>query len=145
MPGSWPQHLFPGLNVKSPLDRRYNCIAWAVENTTKKWWPDPMGIGYWPPNVLRAETLDAFIRAYETRGYSACPDGTLEAGFEKIALYVDAAGTPTHAALQLLDGKWTSKLGDFEDIERETVSDVAGPAYGNPRAYMKRRRAQKTH
>jgi len=99
-----------------------------------------MGIGYWPRNVARLETLDAFARAYGTLGYLPCADGSLEAGFEKIALYVDASDTPTHAALQLSNGKWTSKMGDFEDIEHETVDDVGGGAYGTAVAYLKRQR-----
>ena len=104
-----------------------------------------MGIGYWPPNVARAETLDAFIRAYGTLGYTTCPDATLETDIEKIALYVDAYGTPTHASLQLRDGRWTSKMGDFEDIEHDTEHDVGGPAYGTPVAYMRRQRPEQSH
>jgi hypothetical protein len=145
MPGSWPQHEFPNLNdqncvVASPLTRKYNCIAWAASNATRKWWPDALGIGYWPPNVARQETIDAFVRAYETLGYLACNDDSLEVGFEKIALYVDTSGTPTHAALQLPDGRWTSKIGDFEDIEHETVNDLNGPCYGRPVRYLRRPR-----
>jgi len=99
-----------------------------------------MGIGYWPPNVDRNTTLDSFLRAYGTLGYAPCADDTLEAGFEKIAIYVDIVGEPTHAALQLADGRWTSKMGDFEDIEHLTPQDVGGPGYGKPHSYMKRPR-----
>lgn len=99
-----------------------------------------MGIGYWPPNIARAETVDAFIRAYGTEGYAVCADGALDPGHEKIAIYVDASGTPTHSALQLASGKWTSKMGDFEDIEHETVNDVGGPTYGTVAAYLSRLR-----
>lgn len=97
-----------------------------------------MGVGYWPPNVARHETIESFIHAYETVGYLPSPDGNLEPGFEKIALYIDPSGTPTHAARQLSDGRWTSKLGDFEDIEHDTVNDVTGPCYGTIACYLRR-------
>jgi hypothetical protein len=99
-----------------------------------------MGVGYWPPNVDREETVDAFLRAYGMLGYVQCADGGLEAGVEKVAIYIDAAGTPTHAALQLRDGRWTSKMGGFEDIEHSTLDVVSGPRYGVPSVLMRRNR-----
>ena len=148
MPGSWPQYELPHLTdqnceVRSPATRKYNCIAWAVANTTRKWWPDPMGIGYWPPNLNRAVSTEAFLSAYGTFGYTLCCDGTLEPGIEKIALYAKGpkgSELPTHAALQLEDGKWTSKLGDFEDIQHVTVADIEGPVYGRVICYLARAR-----
>ena len=56
------------------------------------------------------------MRALGTRNYFQCSDGTLEPGFEKVAIYADSSGTPTHVACQLADGRWSSKLGDWEDI-----------------------------
>ena len=47
------------------------------------WWPDPQGLGFWPESVPRTESLEAFYRAFEAIGYSACDAETLEAGFEK--------------------------------------------------------------
>lgn len=38
-------------------------------------------------------------------------------------------GTPTHAARQLENGKWTSKLGQLEDIEHE-LDGLVGDKYG---------------
>lgn len=80
--------------------------------------------------VPREETLPAFIEAYGTRGFVACADGTLEAGFEKIAIFakqVGGATVPTHAALQLETGRWTSKMGNLEDISHSTFDAVGGP------------------
>jgi len=85
--------------------------------------------------------MDAFIRAYGTLGYVACTDGELEDGFQKIAIYAEFIGgipTPTHAAIQLDDGRWASKIGDFEDIEHLTVEDLTCPSYGSPALYMRR-------
>lgn len=103
-----------------------------------------MGIGYWPQNVARAVTTESFLRAYATLGYTLCFDGGLEAGIEKVALY--GAGpvgqeTPTHAALQLESGRWTSKLGPFEDVSHATTADAEGPIYGRVICYLARPRA----
>ena len=67
------------------------------------------------------ETLASFQAVFEGMGYSECESDALEAGYEKIALYVDAEGVPTHAARQLQNGAWTSKLGDWEDIEHDSL------------------------
>ncbi|MEG3937912.1 hypothetical protein QT995_07080 [Microcoleus sp. S36b_A3] len=65
------------------------------------------------------ETLEEYIQAYEMLGYEICKGDRLEVGYQKIGLYVDSKGIPTHAARQLPNGKWTSKLGWLEDIEHE--------------------------
>src|SRR6266487_89857 len=121
MPGSWPRDDFPNLSDSdyietSPKTRKYNCIAWAAGDTSRKWWPDPRGIGYWPPSIPRETTVGAFICAYGTLGYTPCADGSYEPGFQKVALFAekdeDGERTPTHAAVQLENGHWSSKLGD---------------------------------
>jgi hypothetical protein len=149
MSGSWSPQDLPNLDannhiVTSPLSRRYNCIAWAAGSTIQWWWP--VGRYYWPPHVPREETIEVFIRAYGTIGYIECEDGSLEPGFEKIAIYaVQETGgglTPTHAAKQLADGRWTSKLGPYEDIEHTLLENVNCPTYGAAVAYLKRSRPQ---
>ena len=57
----------------------------------------------------------------------------------KIAIYAHDDGQPTHAARQLPDGRWTSKMGHLEDIEHRVVDDVNGPQYGSPVRFMRRR------
>lgn len=142
MPGSWPPSDFPNLKeihheITSQSTREYNCIAWAAGDVENWWWPDEMGTGYWPPNVPRVQTIMAFILAYGSLGYVPCDDGSREAGFEKIALY-SFGDKPTHAARQLIDGQWTSKLGDCEDIRHTTVECLHGPRYGTVATYLKR-------
>ena len=106
------------------------------------WWPDPYGIGAWPANAPREVTVDAFVRAFEVLGYQACGDGLLEIGYEKVAIFAvrDMGGslTPTHAAKQLRDGSWSSKLGDFEDIEHPALDAVNGPTYGTAVRFVRR-------
>lgn len=148
MPGSWPAHELPNLNqtncfVTSNASNRYNCIAWAAGDLKHNWWPDSRGIGYWPVGVPRRERLEAFVAAFWTVGFLPCNDGSLEPGIEKLALYARKVGEiliPTHAALQLEDGEWTSKLGPFEDIVHKTVKDVSGPVYGDAEIYLARKR-----
>jgi len=127
--------------ITSDLAPGYNCIAWAVGCTDAWWWPaDPRARGvYWPPGVPREVTISAFIQAFATVGFSPCDDGAPEHGFEKLALYAKAT-TPTHAARQLDDGQWTSKVGRWEDITH-TLSALTGDGkeeYGAIVKYMKR-------
>jgi hypothetical protein len=130
--------------ITSPATRRYNCIAWAAGETFRRWWPDPRNIGWWPPGVQRIETIGAFVDAYGTLGFKLCFDGSLQSGIEKLAIFgfvtPNQPPVPTHAALQLESGDWTSKLGDFEDISHNPVEALAGPAYGKVICYLSRPR-----
>lgn len=135
-------HHFPrlrstGFSVSSPATIDYNCIAWAAGDIGRCWWPDSNNIGFWPHTAPRAETIEAFVGAFETLGYSLCGSAEHEIGFEKIAIYVDRDQMPTHGARQLDSGLWTSKLGDFEDIEH-TLDGLEGPTYGKVAAVMRR-------
>jgi hypothetical protein len=138
-----PQDLFPhapaeGFVLTSPATREYNCIAWAAGSQAEWWWPDFGFISYWREHVPRLETLDAFYAAFAQLGYSRCADGRLEPGFEKVAFYA-LAGKPTHAARQLSDGQWTSKLGESIDITH-TLRGLEGPKYGQVAGYVIRPR-----
>jgi len=142
MPRYW-ENSFPNLQPNtwretSSETRTYNCIAWAAGDSTRWWWPDAMAQRYWPKGLPRIATLDNFIKAYESVGFQCCDDDSLEPGFEKIAIYVNSAGQPRHAARQLSNGKWTSKLGELVDIEHETPLSVISAGYGNPVRFMKR-------
>ncbi len=115
----------------------YNCIAWAAGDTETWWWPDPFDQYFWPSGILREETIDAFIMAFEFLGYSICGDANYETGYEKVAIYAKPGGTPTHAARQIDSEKWTSKIGQLEDIEHG-INSLSGTMYGEPVVYMKR-------
>lgn len=148
MPGSWCPTEFPNLRpdnhaVTSNATRQYNCLAWAAYADTVRWEPDPHFQYYWPPGVARAYTVEAFVKAYESLGFRLCYGGEWTEGIEKMALYAEERNgvlRPTHAALQLEPGKWTSKIGDFEDISHTTEHDVAGGLYGRVRYYLERPR-----
>ena len=61
----------------------------------------------------------------------------MEPGFEKIALFATDQAVPLHAARQLASGRWTSKLGEREDIEH-ALRDLEGEIYGTVVLIMKR-------
>jgi hypothetical protein len=148
MSRSWPQDAHPLLtddtcSLTSLAVRRYNCIAWAVCEDFRWWWP-VVG-AYWPSGVPRQETIPAFIEAFRTKGFEPCSDSSLEDGYQKIALHAKLmAGfiVPTHASRQLASGRWTSKMGRLEDICHPQPGDVDGPAYGQVILYMKRSRTE---
>jgi hypothetical protein len=47
-------------------------------------------------------------------------------------------GQPTHAAKQMESGKWSSKLGDWEDVEHATLEALEGDFYGKVAQILKR-------
>jgi hypothetical protein len=120
----------------------YNCIGWAVGDSENWWWPGPFNLGYWPTTVKREEKLEAFAQAFSTLGYERCTDSKLEPGFEKIALYGEPSPLgrwkPKHAARQLPNGEWTSKMGSFEDITHTTLEALYDASYGIAVHYFKR-------
>jgi hypothetical protein len=144
----WFPHLNDaGWRKTSEESEDYNCIAYAGSDESRKWDPDESGGRYWPESVPRTLDLSSFIRLYEVeKGFVKCDlNFDLENGFEKIAIYCNfnpqlKTLEVTHAARQLPSGKWTSKLGDLDDIEHNTLEALGGswPAYGTVKQIMKR-------
>jgi hypothetical protein len=146
---SWNPQEFPNLNSSnfkktSDKTRSYNCIGWALGDSNRWWWPDSFNVGFWPKRAKREEKLAAFAEAFQTLGYEKCVDGKLEPEYEKIALYAVPSPLgfwkPTHAALQLPDGEWTSKIGEFEDIRHKTLDGLSNSVYGTAVHFFKRPR-----
>lgn len=115
----------------------YNCIAWAFGDNTKWYWPDPGNNYFWPDDIPREETIENFILLFKKIGYEICNNPNVEPGYEKIVIYQNALGIPTHAARQLNNGHWTSKLGREIDVSHSLFSMRDG-AYGNATVIMKR-------
>jgi hypothetical protein len=135
------QKTFPALTtvnsrLTSPVDGDYNCIAWAAECNDAWWWPDVQGTGYWPHGVPREETITAFASLYGLHGFLEVSDSKLEVGKQKVAIYA-LAGKPTHAARQLQDGWWASKLGPSVDIEHD-LQALDGKLYGRAELILAR-------
>jgi hypothetical protein len=135
------EYAFPGLRgqpyqITSNKDRSNNCIAFAAGDSRNWWWPDLLGEDTWPDGVAREETIEAFRDAFATLGHVICDNEQLETGYEKVALFA-LAGKPKHAARQLNNGSWTSKLGPMEDIAH-ALHDLTGMVYGSVVMILKR-------
>jgi hypothetical protein len=134
----FPNLVATGYRITSSITRSYNCFAWAAGEDDRWWNPlEPENPYYWVEGVPGELTIAAFVQAYGTLGYEPCEDEGFEVGFEKIALYATADGEVTHAARQLANEKWTSKLGRWEDIEHELAGLVC-EMYGSVRQILRR-------
>ena len=142
------ESLFPllsdaGYSVTSPATPEYNCVAWAMNNDDRWWWPDPMEEYYWPEKASREATLESFNQTFMTFGFEICADEQLEQGYEKVAIFVDGSGDPTHLARQLSNGRWTSKLGSSVDIEH-SLQGLTSSEYGSVGQILRRRVSDRT-
>lgn len=132
---------FPGLRegvfrITSPETPAYNCLAWAGGVDSRKWYPDPWDLYYWP-EADGEDSLEGWIRAFGALGSDRCEDGAMEARYTKVAIY-GFGDAPLHIARQLPSGLWTSKMGNGEDIEHE-LSGLIGEKYGEILIYMRRK------
>lgn len=140
-----PAEAFPRLTqdnhrVTSPASIDYNCIAWSAGDVEHWWQP---GV-FWPIEVQPKDHGIAVLQQmFKALGYEdGGGDTSLETDFEKVALYSDGLYY-THAARQLANGKWTSKLGKAEDIEHDTPDDVTGCLYGDFIQVMRRSKSDR--
>ncbi|MEZ0006272.1 hypothetical protein ABH942_001635 [Flavobacterium sp. 28YEA47A] len=124
--------------ITSPATQAYNCIAWAFGDDTKWYWPTPNNMYYWPKNIPAVEEADSFIRLYSLIGYQVCDTPQFEEGIEKITIFLKN-NIPTHAARQLADGTWTSKLGSSNDVSH-ILESMNGGVYGDALIFMSRPR-----
>ena len=116
--------------------RHYNCIAWAAGDSKRRW---EHQAGYKWPKAPRTEDIESLVAVFAGLGYSKCDDGSLEAGFEKVVLYVHFLRPRwTHAARQLPNGMWTSKIGHLEDVQHRTPECLQSGDYGRVHSYMRR-------
>jgi hypothetical protein len=130
-----PRLIADNYRETSPVSWDYNCIAWAAEITDTWWWPAPGR--YWPTNIPREETLAAFLALFGSLGYAPGATRDIQPNLRKVAIYA-TGDSPTHAARQLADGWWTSKLGPHVDIEHQTPDAIRGGLYGEVVAVLSR-------
>src|ERR1700687_969869 len=104
----FPELINEDYDVTSPKDKQYNCVAWAAQRDTKQWW-EPSGepFDHWPDGIPYDHAFENYVSHFEERGYSKCDDSSLEAGYEKVAIYKATDGGFAHVAHQLENGKWT--------------------------------------
>ena len=135
---SFPASYVEPLLVTSIATGDYNCIAWALHDTTRFYWTGPAEFFYWPDDLSREESIESFVHLFRQQGFEICPNALKERGFTKIALFAKE-GVPTHAARQLPNGLWTSKLGILEDVQH-TLSAISGGLYGSVVLVFKKRK-----
>jgi hypothetical protein len=118
---------------------KYNCIAWAIGECHRPWWPGSVPEGHWPEDLPPDETVENFVAAFGGRGYQLCAGAHHEWRYQKIAIYANRRGIPTHAARQTLTGTWISKLGRNIDIRHTSLDLLEGGIYGHVVQVMKRK------
>ena len=114
----------------------FNCIAWAFGDCSRWYWPDNNSNSFWPKTIPRANTLDNFIELFRLRKFELCDDGSFENGYIKIAIFCNSNGV-THAARQLPNGLWSSKLGPFFSV-LHTIESISNGEYGDVTRFMKK-------
>ena len=103
-------------------------MSYANGETHRYWtpdgWPDPSAFYYWPPNI--PNTLEGWTAIFIAQDYERTNNYDIEAGFEKVAIYVYLTDlSPSHVAIS--DGRvWKSKLGDDYDIEHQSLELLEG-------------------
>ncbi|MGD0464201.1 MAG: hypothetical protein ABSB74_17095 [Tepidisphaeraceae bacterium] len=121
--------------ITSQASGDYNCIAWAAGVQTE-WWSHEIPYK-WP--VTRSPLAKSLVKVFAGLGYKMDRRGdtSLQPGIDKVAIYAKGEMW-THAARQLPNGKWTSKLGRDEDIEHENPECLCGDTYGTIHCIMRK-------
>jgi RTX calcium-binding nonapeptide repeat (4 copies) len=111
------------------VDGTYNCIAWSLGEVNH--WVNPV-------TSAGSNPLAGMDQLYAAKGYHRVNglDYRLQAGVQKVVVYARVSNgwitDVTHAALQMGDGSWTSKLGGQPLIRHLSPDDLDGDAYGRP-------------
>lgn len=117
-----------------PASSEYNSISWAAGDTERWWWPDKFKQLYWPPEAKRQASVGCCVEAFMQLGYEPSQHGALEPGFSKVSIFGDA--DLVHAARQVSNGLWTSKLGRSVLVQHGL--SAIDELYGRPAVFMRR-------
>lgn len=135
---TFPNLRVSGYRITGQATKSYNCIAWAASGQ-EAWWQGELADAYWPEGIPADGTVQSLVALFQSLGYQLCAGPELERGFEKVGIYAKGSEY-THAARQLADGGWTSKLGQSVQIEHATLEALTGEAYGVVVQILKRLR-----
>jgi hypothetical protein len=128
-----------GYEKTSDESEDYNCFAWAAGYNDRRLDPTEAFNPHWPADITKSPEISSFEKLFRHFGFEPCDDATVEPGVVKIALYEDKkSGEAMHAARQLESGKWTSKIGDFDDISHDTLESLEG-FYGTLVMFMRKK------
>lgn len=132
----WPKLVDGSFEYRSEFSIRYNCASWAVNETHRL--IDSYGY-WWPDDLERTHTAENYADLYRKYfDFEDCNDGRLEKGVEKLAIFAKKNGEFKHIARQLENATWTSKMGDYEDIDHKDLHTVADGEYGRIVLFLKR-------
>jgi hypothetical protein len=142
----WLSHKHPKLTldnhiVQSRATGDYNCVAWALGNEDDWYEPGGRSGTTWPADIADSDGIGPYVQLFAVSGYEECLTDGFEDGFEKIAIYGDDEGF-LHAARQLPNGWWASKLGIRHDIDHLTLAVLEDDDYGHVLMVMRRPRAE---
>jgi len=162
MPKQEIYKIFPKLQfdksfyISSKPNINYNCIAWVGITDNEFWWPEVEpynkldGVKYkWPFKIKNSDELKYFIELFSNLGYEGVSNNIKNEHpkYRKIALFIKEDKNIsdinnckcTHAARQLTNGLWASKLGRKDDIEHSNPYDLEGSAYGKLAIILKKK------
>lgn len=135
----------PAFRITSPDTRDYNCIAWALGYKNKWIWPMEKALReedmLWSNDIEISERTEVFLQFFLSHGYRLRDNDDNDDnvnGCDIIALY-ELDGKVTHAARQLKNGLWTSKLGPWHDIQHSTPHSLEGDIYGKVKYILKKK------
>jgi hypothetical protein len=121
----FPRLATDGYEITSQPDDTYNCVAWVARDLRRWWHPGDIDGFYWPDELGEGDSLTDYIAVFGYLGFSACSDGALVPGVEKIAVY-GRDDEFDHVAFQRTDGSWSSKLGELSDIRHPYDHSLSG-------------------
>jgi len=132
---AFPQLASEGYEIVGDPTEQYNCIAYAAGDTSR-WWEHSEN-HHWPGYASRSNSMESLKQVFLGLGFQPCNDSRMEDGYQKVALY-EQEGAWTHAAVQMPNGRWRSKMGRGPVIEHQSPQSLSGGIYGEPSTCMRR-------
>jgi hypothetical protein len=120
----------------SPIDPRYNCIAYAAGRTDVWYWPGSIGWPHELPSKINCASLQSLFT--DLLDFEITTDDKFEVGYKKVCLFKDQSSMPTHASFLVEKGVWKSKFGRFINA-LHSLSDLEEGAYGEPYVFLRKR------
>jgi hypothetical protein len=133
---SFPNSLLEPFKITSPETASYNCLAWAL-NDTSKWYENDDDY-YWFEGIEKNNTLETIQKIFVNFGFIKTENTEYQVGIERIALFSKDNIECTHLARQQDKDQWTSKLGSSYDVNH-TLKSIENGIYGNVVIIMEKR------
>ena len=119
--------------IPNTKDDNYNCVGYSLE--INEFVSHHIG-RYWIDSIERSGSINNLIKVFEYFGFERS-DSSVEEGYKKIVIYGNR-GFASHAAIQLDDIWYQSKMGEYE-ICKHKLEAIEGILYGYPKVWMKKK------